>query len=354
MTQESWARWYTMGYMRWVVGIFVGIVIGVSAAILVVGQKTPVISPIITSLARPLDRYTIPNLQKTVFKPSQIILDGATATTSAYTVYAFHFYTENPTSPGLRGARKVTGVAHIPKSSTPVDGYPVIVQFRGYVDRTTYHPGEGTEHSAEVFAANGFISLAPDFLGYGGSDMPGSDIFEERFQTYTTALTLLASVGTLPAADASHIGIWGHSNGGQIALTVLEAVDKAYPASLWAPVTKPFPYSVLYYTDGSDDRGKLLRRELAKFESLYDVELYSLTNFIKNLTGPLQIHQGDSDDAIPIQWTDDFVKLLQDKNINVEYFTYPGSNHDLTPGWDTVIMRDVRFFTKHWLLRESK
>ena len=44
---------------------------------------------------------------------------------------------------------------------------PVIIQFRGYVERSIYQPGAGTKKTAEVFAKNGFISLAPDFLGYG-------------------------------------------------------------------------------------------------------------------------------------------------------------------------------------------
>jgi len=294
-----------------------------------------VISPIISSIARPLDRYTIPNLQKAVFHPSQIVLDGATATTSAYTVYTFHYRSEG---------KRVTGVATVPNSPKPANGYPVVVQFRGYVDVGKYYPGEGTDHSAQVFASNGFLSLAPDFLGYGGSDMPSTDVFEERFQTYTTGLTLLASIGTLPIADSTRVGVWGHSNGGQIALTVLETAGKAYPAILWAPVSKPFPYSILYYTDETDDQGKLLRRELARFEDVYDTDLYSLTNYVGNIKGPLQIHQGTADAEVPLPWTDDFVKTLQDKHITVEYFTYPGADHNLTPGWNTVMARNVAFF----------
>lgn len=324
--------------MRWVIGICIGIVVGAGGTLFFMRQKGTVISPIVGVIARPLDRYTIPNLSKTVFTASQIVLGEPTATTSAYVVYPFHFISEG---------KKVTGVAHIPTSPTPTNGFPVIVQFRGYADATKYYPGQGTEHSAEVFAANGFISLAPDFLGYGGSDVPSTDIFEERFQTYTTALSLLASLKTLSNADASQVGIWGHSNGGQIALTVLEMVGKVYPAVLWAPVSKSFPYSILYYTDEADDHGKALRKSVADFEFIYDTDLYSLTNYLENINGPLQIHQGESDDAVPVKWTNDFVTLLQDKKITTEYFTYPGANHDLTPGWNTVMNRTVDFFRTH-------
>ena len=92
-----------------------------------------------------------------------------------------------------------------------------------------------------------------------GERQSQQDVFEERFQTYTTAMNLLAGIEKWERAGK--IGIWGHSNGGQIALTVLEISQKEYPTVLWAPVSKPFPYSILYYTDEAEDRGKALRKK---------------------------------------------------------------------------------------------
>ena len=325
---------------NFLVGVFIGILIFVGGyygkpALQQYIAARQTISPIGKIFEKPLAKYTILNLSARTYTGSQIVLDQATATTSAYTKYTFHF-----TSDG----KKVTGVAHIPAGSGP---FPVVVQFRGYVDREKYFPGEGTQRSAEVFARNGFISLAPDFLGYGGSDMPSQNVFEERFETYTAALNLLASVGTLPAADASRVGIWGHSNGGQIALTVLEVLGRSIPVTLWAPVTKPFPYSILYYTDDADDHGKMLRRELAKFEEDYDVELYALTTYLDRLVGPMQTHQGGGDDAVPQAWSDAFVKALGDKR-EMQYFVYPGADHNMNGAWDTVINRDIIFFREYF------
>jgi uncharacterized protein len=306
-----------------------------------------IISPIGKVLEKPLEKYTINVLSGRRFTGSDIIFDEATATESAYTVYTFHFMSDGPTSPGgLPGMRKkVTGVAHIPNDASKDNKKPVIVQFRGYVDREKYFPGEGTQRSAEVFARNGFISLAPDFLGYGGSDMPSSDIFEERFETYTTALSLLASVSTLSIADPGKVGIWGHSNGGHIALTVLEILHRPMPATLWAPVSKPFPYSILYYTDDADDHGKLLRKSLAAFEKDYDVEQYSLTRYLDRIVGPLQLHQGSLDEAVPQKWSDDLAKLLDGSVKDMKYYVYPGADHNMLGAWNTVVARDVDFFT---------
>jgi uncharacterized protein len=317
-------------------------VFGVALVLSKYASQKSIISPLGLIRDKPLEKYTIENLSKRTFVPGQIFFDPATATTSAYTVIPFHYLSD-----GLL----VTGVSHIPNdalNSTLASGKkPVIIQFRGYVDQAEYTPGEGTEHSAEVFAQNGFITLAPDFLGYGGSASPSSDIFEERFQTYTAALNLIASIGSIPFADPRQIGIWGHSNGGQIALTVLEILGKPFPAVLWAPVSKPFPYSILFYTDDTPDHGKALRKEIAKFETEYDVELYSLPNFLDKITGPIQIHQGTADDAVPEKWSTDFVSNMKEKGIDISYFLYPGADHNMTGSWNQVVSRDIIFFTKY-------
>ena len=170
--------------MRVVFGVVIGLAVGIAATFVVLQKRQGILSPIITAVARPLDRYTIPALSGSTFLPSTIHFGEITATTSAYTVRAFSFYADSPEGkpdPKLL----VTGVAHIPDSPKPANGYPVIIQFRGYVDPKIYFPGEGTQHSAEAFASNGFLSLAPDFLDYGGSSKGSNDVFEDRFQTYT-------------------------------------------------------------------------------------------------------------------------------------------------------------------------
>lgn len=325
---------------KWIVGIVCVLsMVGISGYWYTSQSPTQQsISPIVHIFEKPLEKYRIDRLALRPASNGPIFLDEAVATTAAYTAYRFHF-----TSDG----KKVSGLAHIPAKASASGAMPVIVQLRGYVERSVFASGVGTRRSAEVFAANGFISLAPDFLGYGDSDMPSADVFEERFQTYTVTLDLLASVSSLPIADASAVGIWAHSNGGQIALTVLEATEAQYPTTLWAPVTKPFPYSILYYTDEAGDYGKALRKKLADFESEYDVDHYTLVNFLDRIRAPLQLHQGTADDAVPVKWNESFVSVLQDKNIDIEYFVYSGADHNLTPGWDTVVARDIEFFRRH-------
>jgi len=289
---------------------------------------------------KPLEKYTIENLSKRTYTKSPIVFEEPVATASSYTVLPFYFTT---------GGKKVTGLAHVP--NTPLSNkLPVIIQFRGFADRATYVSGLGTKHSAEVFAQNGFVSLAPDFLGYGGSDKGPENVFEDRFETYTTALNLLASIPTISFVDPSKVFLWGHSNGGQIVLTVLTILgDKGivYPASLWAPVTKIFPYSILYYTDEFEDYGKALRMELANFEKDYDTDQFAFFNYLDGIQAPIIFHQGTDDEAVPLKWSNDFVKLLQQKGKSLRYYTYPGADHNLNAGWNTVVTRDVEFFRSY-------
>jgi uncharacterized protein len=245
---------------------------------------------------------------------------------------------------------------NIPKGDGP---FPLILMFRGYVDQTLYSTGTGTRPSAKYFAEHGFITIAPDFLGYGGSDTESGNIFESRFQTYTTAISLLKTIErfkdysnlisgsneiTKLLTNYPSMSIWAHSNGGQIVLTTLSVTGANYPTTLWAPASKPFPYVILYFTDDSDDGGKFIRKELGKFEELYDVDKYTYTNYIDNIHAPIQLHQGTADQAVPIAWTNELVGILRAKEKDVTYFTYPGADHNLRPNWDEVVEKDVEFF----------
>ena len=143
------------------------------------------------------------------------------------------------------------------------------------------------------------------------------------------------------------MGIWAHSNGGQIAISMLEITGDAYPTTLWAPVSKSFPYSILYYADESEDQGKALRKVVAEFEEQYDVYDFSIDRYWDWITAPVQVHQGTADDAIPVEWTNTLVENLEDQELEVRYFTYPAADHDMRPVWETVVAHDLDFFAEY-------
>ena len=308
-------------------------------------QRKQVISPLRkTKIEKPFNKYTFTNLKKRRFENGQITLGRVLDDENKFTSQMFYYQSDG---------KKVSGLLNVPKERGE---YPVIVMLRGFVPKENYATGIGTKRAGEVFVQNGFITLAPDFLGFGESDKPSKNSIEERFQTYTVVLTLLSSINSfndgLDASysgsiklDTSRVGMWGHSNGGQIALSVLEISGKSFPTVLWAPVSKPFPYSILYYTDEFEDHGKALRKALANFEKDYDIELYSPTNFLNWINANLQIHQGENDDAVPKKWSDELNEKLKELEKDVSYFTYPNSDHNLIPnGWNLGVQRSMEFY----------
>jgi len=216
-------------------------------------------------------------------------------------------------------------------------------------DPADYFTGVGTKNAAAVFAQNGYATLAPDFLGYGQSDPPAADTIAARLEKPKHILDLLASLKSLPVIDPARVGLWAHSNGGQIALSVLEITGQAIPTTLWAPVSKSFPYAILYYTDESDDQGKELRRVLAEFEKDYDTFDFSIDRYWDWIQAPVQVHQGTADDAVPLEWSAGLVNILKKTDPEVTLYTYPGADHNLRPDWDTAVARDLQFFDQSLL-----
>ena len=278
---------------------------------------------------KPLEKYSIENLSETSFEPSEIKINN--------NIFEFKM-----------NGKKVTGLINIPEGNGP---FPIVILLRGYVDQSIYQTGVGTKRVGEYLSENGYITLAPDFLGYGGSDIESSNIFEARFQTYTTVLTLLKSIEENPPQgwdnrwDKKNLFIWAHSNGGQIALAILEITGANYPTVLWAPVTESFPYSVLYYTNESADGGKFIRKELAKFEADYDVNKYSLTNYLDKINAPIQYHWGTNDDAIASEWRDRFLTKMKALDKEIVNYNHPGADHNMNPLWGDAINKTLEFFT---------
>jgi len=83
---------------------------------------------------------------------------------------------------------------------------------------------------------------------------------------------------------------------------------------------------------------------LAQFEKDYDVEQYSLQNYLDLITAPVLLQQGTADDQVPVRWS----RGLAGKMKNVEYVEYPGADHNLSLGWTEAVNRAIEFYRKSW------
>jgi dienelactone hydrolase len=276
-------------------------------------------------------------LSRKKFYPSEIKLTNATRKESNYTTYVFTYKSDGKT---------ISGMTNIPNGTGK---FPVVVLLRGWVDRSLYYIGLGTERSANNLAENGFLTLAPDFLGYGYSDWEDQDILVARFYRPVEVLNLIASIPSLEKADPERIGLWGHSNGGQIALSLLEITKKSYPTSLWAPVSLGFPESVLTYMGKDEDVGNVVKEKIDQFSLENNPKDYSIAEYFSFINAPFIVHQGGSDPLIKTNWTQDLVKELKAAGNQVDYYFYKGENHNFNfypETGDKLRQRDLEFFKK--------
>ncbi len=238
--------------------------------------------------------------------------------------------------------KKISGMMNIPMTEKS-NKMPVIIMIRGFAESEGYFVGSGSWKAADELARNGFVTVSLDFLGFGLSDGESKDILEARFEKPVSVLDLIESVKKLKYVDPEKIGIWAHSNGGQIAISVLEITSKNYPTVLWAPMTNPFPQSILDTMDDSEG-GLIVKKRVEDFEKEYDSKLYSIDNFYSWIESPILIHQGTADVWCQVKWQENFKKQLEKYNKEVYLDIREGSDHNLKESWNEVIKMDIDFF----------
>ena len=239
------------------------------------------------------------------------------------------------------GGKKISGMINYwPEKSSLT---PVIIMVRGYADKEGYYPGFGSWRVADELAKVGLATISIDFLGYGQSDQESLDNLEARFEKVDNLLDLLATVKKLPWVDKDKIGFWAHSNGGQIVLSVLEVTGGNYPTVLWAPMTNPFPQSVLSTIEGDSP----VKLEIENFMKYYDSREYAFENYYNWINSPILIIQGDNDMWCEVEWQKKVVADLTSKGKKAELVIIPSAGHNME-GSNGILWKDAVNRTKDY------
>jgi len=250
-------------------------------------------------------------------------------------------------------------------ATTPENIKGIVIMLRGHQNRTGYYTGKGTENPARGYLERGWAVIAPDFLSFGSSSPTPAPFDLHQFYSTINAVELYKSLEAPDFRFAAEIAqanravlprtfrkivLWGHSNGGQVALHFLTIIQRPVPTVLWAPVSLPFPDSAAHY--GRNPGWAQLFREQ------YNVNDFSyLAHLDKIAPGtPILLEQGDRDTGVPKSWNDALARAIGEENtrreqlgigkIDLRYEIYTGANHNLNPYWSTVLPRDAAFWER--------
>src|SRR5258706_15566310 len=197
---------------------------------------TPGPTPTIDELIYP---YTIDGLRQHVYQNGKIHIRSTLEDKNQfYTSYLIDYPSDGLT---------ITGVMHIPVGAGP---FPVIIMNHGFFSRSIYHSGDGTDRVSPYLAEHGYITLASDYRSWGGSDI-GESLFYSGL--VVDVINLINAIPSIPQADPSRVGIWGHSMGGGGTMKGLTVIGVGSSRSV------SVRGGGLYYTVSADDADIIAR-----------------------------------------------------------------------------------------------
>ncbi len=270
-------------------------------------------------------------------------------------------------SEGLR----ITGMMNIPRGVGP---FPVVILDHGYFKPAEYNTGDGTIRAADNFVRSGYLTLAPDYRCYGGSQCGPNPLYVGYA---VDVLNLIALLPSLSYADTSRIGIWGHSMGGGISLRVLAISDQIKVGALYGALTgddevhycwlytcpatlaQPNPVRARKLEDLDPDfvqGGTSLATPVPdRFSRMHEIFLRSSpSRYLRYVEAPIIIHHGEGDDIVPIQWSVDLAESLNGLGKSASLYTYPGEGHVFAGwNWQLFMARTIAFFNEYLDVQET-
>ncbi|OGD02681.1 hypothetical protein A2576_03360 [Candidatus Amesbacteria bacterium RIFOXYD1_FULL_47_9] len=281
--------------------------------------------------------YSIAMLRKRPYDGGKIATVRQAAQTTRFTSYVVTY-----TSDGL----VQYALMNVPKGQVPEGGWPVVIVNHGHITPEEYSTEKSYINTSAYFANAGFLVLKPDFRGHGNSEGQAERIVS-RVLYAVDVLNLLAAIPTQTWANAEKIYMYGHSMGGDVTLRVLEVSDNVRAATLWAPAVSDWPESMLHFSRRNRNRPERLPTLEAELKENFKPEEYSGISTLDNtqlVKSPVNIQHATTDQSVPFEWGERLADKLKSEGATVNFFRYPGDNHDIAGNWSTALNRDIELF----------
>lgn len=246
---------------------------------------------------------------------------------------------------------KIYGLLTVPTALKPESGFPTIVFLHGYISPERYVTTQDYVASQDGLARNGFITFKPDLRGHGMSE--GEATGAHFSETYVVdMINTFEALKTYEHVNPDRIGVWGHSNGGEIGLRAMVVSKEIKAGVFWAGVVGSFEDMLETY----NAQIPFMRRSVPELVKLHGKpsENPAFWNkidpyyYLADISGPVQLHHGTKDEQVPHELSLSLKTALERNGKTVEYYEYKGANHNFSGGaFGQAIERSVTFFNKY-------
>jgi len=280
---------------------------------------------------------SIEALRSRKWEPGVFTIEKQISRNAGYTSYLASYLSDGNT---------IYALVNLPAAAKEGKKLPVVIVNHGYIAPNEYSTVNSYRNISAYYAAAGFLVIKPDYRGHGNSGGITEDAAARTVYYAVDVLNLIACLSTYPYADTDRLFMYGHSMGGEVTLRVLEATTAVKAASLWAPVSAPFPESTLYFHRRRQTA--LLEKEQAILGASVKQEDYAALSplyFTRYITIPLLLHHGTEDESVPYAWSVTLAEELRKAGVHFTFHTYEKENHNLSRrSYTTVAARDVELF----------
>lgn len=271
---------------------------------------------------------------------------------------------------------KIYGLLTVPNREKPEDGFPIIIFNHGYIAPEQYRTTERYVAYVDGFARNGYIVFKSDYRGNGSSEgNPEGAYYSDAY--VSDVLNALSSLKKLnaksektdftlfplpfPLVNPDKIGMWGHSLGGNITLRSMVISKDIKAGVIWGGVVGTYGdlinnwHRKVPFTPSASELA-LRNRNRQRITEQYGTPdknpgfWHSIDPnfFLQDISGPLQLHHGESDEEVPVAFSQGLLQRLQNTGKSVELFTYPGADHNISsPSFELAMERSIAFFDKY-------
>ncbi len=261
-------------------------------------------------------------------------------------------------SDGLR----IYGLLTVPFGEKPATGWPAIVFNHGYIAPEAYKTTERYVAYVDQLARHGYIVYKIDYRGNDRSQGAANGAYGDPGYI-TDVLNAVSSLQAFPEADAQRIGMWGHSMGGFLTLRAMVISTEIKAGVIWSGVVGSYPDMLCCWhhppprvpTLSPDPDHHISWRD--QWTSIYGTpeenpafwNSISANSYLQDLSGPLQLHHDVGDSDVPVKFSQDLnQQILADGNpVLVEYYEYPGDDHNIGNYFNLAMSRTVEFFDKY-------